>query len=340
MKAKKMSRRVLKIITIILVVFSIITWGYIEQSMADVGSFESYSSGGSSFGSSGWGSSSSDWGSSSSSWGSGSSSWSSGSSGRKSGSDYSDSNYRIGSNAQIDSVIYTITLIFVIFIITLIISYISAENRKRRNKDEYTQIRNHTIFDDGPDRSSILIEKIHEHDPNFNPDQFKSYVRDVFVKLQNAWTERDWEKIRVFESNELFEQHKAQLDGYINNNQINVMDRICINWVRLISYEESGEKEIITATINSRMADYIIDATTKDVIKGQKNIEYTNTYVMQFIRTKGVRTSESENKINTTNCPNCGAPTKIMTSGRCEYCNSVITTTNHDWVLNSLERKG
>ena len=68
------------------------------------------------------------------------------------------------------------------------------------------------------------------------------------------------------------------------------------------------------------MGDYIIDATTKELIRGNKYNEYTNTYVMQFIRTEGQITPANGDKVNTTNCPNCGAPTKIMTSGRCRRC--------------------
>ena len=41
--------------------------------------------------------------------------------------------------------------------------------------------------------------------------------------------------------------------------------------------------------------------------------------------------------MSTTNCPNCGAPTQITSAGQCEYCGSVITTGEHDWVLSGLE---
>ena len=38
------------------------------------------------------------------------------------------------------------------------------------------------------------------------------------------------------------------------------------------------------------------------------------------------------------NCPNCGAPTQITSSGKCEYCGSIITTGEHSWALSNLER--
>ena len=44
-------------------------------------------------------------------------------------------------------------------------------------------------------------------------------------------------------------------------------------------------------------------------------------------------------KISTTNCPNCGAPTQITSAGKCEYCGSIITTGEYSWVLSNLERE-
>ena len=60
-------------------------------------------------------------------------------------------------------------------------------------------------------------------------------------------------------------------------------------------------------------------------------------YIMTFIRTAGVKTSVGTSNKSTTNCPNCGAPTQITSAGQCEYCDSVITTGEHDWVLSDIK---
>jgi len=278
---------------------------YALPTYADVGSFESYDSGSS--WDSGWDSESSwdsDWGSYSS---------------------YGGSN----------TVIIGGGWYFVIFAIIVIIAIAKAngKNHNRSTHINYTNI-NTTVYNENQ-----IIEKIKQIDEQFNEEEFKSFAREVFVKLQNAWTDRDWEKIRPFESNELFEQHRQQLEGYIKNNQINVMERICVNWVRFLSFEQSGGKDILKVDLNSRMGDYIIDATTKKVIKGNKTSEYYHTYTLTFIRKTGMLTNTQDEGLNTTNCPNCGAPTKVTSAGRCEYCNSVITTEDHGWVLSNLNRK-
>ncbi len=306
--------KIIKRIVILSLIILVIAFN--TQAFADVGSFEDYDSGSS------WDSGSSyDWDSgSSSSWDSGSSSdW-----------DY-DSDYR-GAPSMPIILLNGIGLLIYIFILYFILQKFRKHlNRPRMN---YENIRSQTIYED-----NLVANKIKQIDPNFNVEEFESYAKEIFIKLQNAWTDRDWEKIRPFESKELFEQHKAQLDGYIKNNQINVMERICVNWVHLLTFEQYAGNDILKVDLNSRMGDYIIDATTKKVIRGDKNKEYYHTYTLTFIRTTGELTEAGANGLKTTNCPNCGAPTTITSSGRCEYCNSVITTERYGWVLSNLTRK-
>lgn len=291
--------KIRKIFLIITILLSILMIHNV--SLADVGSFEDYDSGSS------W-----DSGSSSSRWDSSSSSWDSG---------YS---YVGSSSVPINGVEVLILLILIIYIIR------KSLKKTRHKINNYTP----SIYSD-----KSIEDRIKEIDPNFSAEEFVGYVRDVFIKLQNAWTDRDWEKIRPYESKELFEQHKMQLEGYIKNNQINVMERICVNWVHLVSFEQLRGNDILKVDLNSRMGDYIIDATTKQVLKGDKTKEYYHTYTLTFIRTTGNKTPKDKTGLNTTNCPNCGAPTVITSSGRCEYCNSVITTDDYGWVLSNLSRK-
>ncbi len=306
-----MKKKIKKITLVLIAIMGMMT-SYFKVN-ADVGSFESYSSGGSSSWSSG------------SSWDS-SSSWDSGSSSSYSSNDYSgDEDLSFG-----EIVLVTILLIIIVAIIS------GIESKRAPKHQNRTSL---TVKEVLYKREESVEEKIKQVDPMFNKEEFIANAKSLFIKLQQAWTARDWSVIRVFETNELFEQHKNQLQGYIDNNQINVMDRICVNYATLTDFRQEGDKDIITVRLNSRMADYIIDATTKEVIRGDKYTERVNTYVLTFIRKKGLQTKEGTEKINTTNCPNCGAPTQITSAGKCEYCGSVITTGEHSWVLSNLERE-
>ena len=184
-----------------------------------------------------------------------------------------------------------------------------------------------------------IISKIKELDSNFDEGKFLSYVRDLFVKLQYAWADRDWEIVRCFETPALYEQHSSQLQRYIKNKQINKLEGVSVNSVRFSDFTQTSDKDIVTVIVNSKMIDYIIDENTNEIIRGDKNTYRFSNYRLTFVRTKGMKTElEEENKVKTVDCPNCGASVEVTIAGRCSYCRSIVVTSKHDWVLSNLEK--
>jgi len=180
-------------------------------------------------------------------------------------------------------------------------------------------------------------ETIRQSDPAFSDEKFIAWTNEVFLKLQAAWTARDWKVIRPFESEELFAQHSQQLQEYINNKKINVIERIAIQNTCLINYAVDGDKEKLVVDLHAVMRDYIIDENTRAVLESDPNRDWHMKYHLTFARKVGVKTDPGTSNKSTTNCPNCGAPTEITSAGQCEYCRSVITTGEHDWVLINIK---
>lgn len=303
-----------KILYIILIAISIIVINY-NMVFADVGSFESYDSG---------------------------SSWSSGGSSYDSGWGYSSRDY------DSDGADLSGLFIFlfgthagrVILIVIIVVIIIYKKSGNKFDNTSYMSSRPYNYENNHIEPKIPVEEEIKKVDEMFNKEEFLTWAKNIFVKMQQAWTARDWSVIRVFESNTLFEQHRAQLQGYIDRKQINVMDRICVEGADLISFRQYGDKDILEISLRSKMQDYIIDENTKQVIRGDVNREIRSIYKLTFIRKTGVKTKPGSSNINITNCPNCGAPTEISSSGKCEYCGSVITTGEFGWVLSNLEKIG
>ena len=319
-----MKKNINKFITItlmiIILIISINTYCF-----ADVGSFDRYDSGSS------W---DSDWGSSSSSW-----DW-----------DDDDDDYYYSSSGDGD-LSFLLGLLLggnggsaIWLIIVLVIVFYSRANKRkngsyipRRPRNMYNPNNVTNVYNINKERSLQVEKQIMGYDSSFSEEEFISFTKELFVKLQNAWTARDWEPMRLFETPELFEQHKSQVQGYIDTNRINVMDRISVNYAYLYNFRQLEDKEVLEVALKSTMKDYIIDATTKELLEGSKTEDRHTIYKLTFERTKGVLTEKATDEIKTTNCPNCGAPTKITSAGKCEYCDSVILTENHGWVLSNLE---
>lgn len=187
------------------------------------------------------------------------------------------------------------------------------------------------------DHTAEISAAIRKIDPNFSVDRFITWSKDVFITLQQAWTARDWSTIRPLEKEELFEQHKRQLDEYIRNNTINVIERINVGQTHLHKYERDAQYEYLTVYMATRMVDYIINADTKLVIKGDPNSDCYMNYLLTFMRKTGVKSKESMDSAVSKSCPNCGAPLSITSSGKCDYCGSIITTGDFDWVLAKMD---
>lgn len=187
------------------------------------------------------------------------------------------------------------------------------------------------------DHTNDITEAIQRYDEKFSSEKFISWVKEVFITLQTAWSERDFEKVRPFEKEELYRQHEAQIRKYIENNRINVLDRINVNQAYLYKYVRDDDYEYMKVYIQSRMTDYIKDATTGNVIKGDPNTEYHLRYIYTFMRKTGVVTDPAQNGRSVVACPHCGAPTSITSAGRCEYCGFIVTTGEFGWVLSNIE---
>ncbi len=234
---------------------------------------------------------------------------------------------------------YLIPLVLVICIVSFIIS---RKKKKKAsdptiiNKNISQQANNETTIDN----SAMVAAQIQAIDPAFSSDKFVGFAREVFMKIQEAWTARDWKPIRPFESEALFNQHKQQLDEYIRLGKINVVEKIGIKHCSLQAFRQDGDKEVLTVWLNAVMRDYVIDANTKKVLESDPNRDWYMHYEMTFCRKAGVKTDPGKKGNSITNCPNCGAPTEVTSSGQCSYCGSVITNGEHDWVLTDIHSRG
>lgn len=239
--------------------------------------------------------------------------------------DYSSSSS--GGNSSPGEVVITLVIVAVII-------FIAARGNKRKGTFSAAPAR--------PARTpgnheAEIVPAIQAIDPNFSRDAFINWGNEVFITLQQAWTERDWAKIRPFEKEELFRQHEMQLQEYINTGRINIIGRVNVRQAYLHRYQRDAQYEYLTVYMETRMTDYIIDEKTKNVVKGDPNRDYFLNYLLTYTRKTGVQTDPAKSNHSTVSCPHCGAPVSVTSAGRCEYCDFIITTGEHDWVLSSLD---
>lgn len=230
----------------------------------------------------------------------------------------------------------------VLGLIAVVIIIIAYRIMKKKSKDTSyinKNVNQQAESDVTMDLSPMVAGQIRAIDPDFSSDKFIGFAREVFMKIQQAWTTKDWKPIRPFESETLFNQHKQQLDEFIRLGKTNVVEKIGIKHCSLHSFSQDGDKEVLTVWINAVMRDYVIDDATKKVLESDPNRDWYMKYELVFNRKAGVKTNPGKKGNTITNCPNCGAPTEITSSGQCVYCGSVITNGEHDWVLTDIHSR-
>ncbi len=231
-----------------------------------------------------------------------------------------------------------LSFIIVIAIILIIVFVYSKKgvasggrvNTERNYRRTYTPV----VY---PNKNAEIGVLIQTADPSFSSEKFISFANEAYVKLQTAWSERDLEPIRLLLAEELFAQASSQIQEYRRLGRINKMERIAVQESYITDYSSGKEKETLTVYLYATQKDYIVDENTNSVLDGSAEQYRHSKYIITFIRAKGTLTQDN-NGIQITNCPNCGAPLEITASGKCSYCDSVITNEDHAWVISAMKR--
>lgn len=187
-----------------------------------------------------------------------------------------------------------------------------------------------------PDRTIHISRIIQEKDPRFTAPDFISFVKQVYVDIQTAWEKRDLEPVRAVLHQNLYQQTQRQIQKKLDDGIVNHLERISVNTAYLTSYRRDAEYEYVGVYLAASMIDYQVKEATGEVILGDKTTRWNMYYKMIFMRTVGAKTRSAEEKEKGFVCPNCGAPIKGTSFGKCEYCDSIVTTGMYDWVLSDF----
>lgn len=196
----------------------------------------------------------------------------------------SHSHYRShsASSNSIDLAIYCIA-----GLIVLVFTFITFKINKKKSTKVYKNIP--PIF---PRNANMQIAKyIYKKDENFNLEKFLNWVKNIFLTLENAFSQRDWQKIFTFESKELFEEHNAQIQELISLGRVNIKDNINIIDAYLHKLVIDGNSENLTVSIRATMNNYIVDEASGSIITGKKEEVFDTIYQMTFVRTNGIKTT-------------------------------------------------
>ena len=184
-----------------------------------------------------------------------------------------------------------------------------------------------------PNRNDQIQDIIRKKDPNFTADDFITFAKQVYIDIQMAWCARDMSPVRPVMHQNLFNTTQRQVEEKIKQGVVYHYESIAINTAYLTSFVRDKDFEYLTVYLNARMIDYQVDEKTGNIIRGDRTTRWDMRYKMKFVRSTSASTKGAVSGAHGYNCPNCGAPLEISSSGECPYCGSVVTTGDYSWVL-------
>ncbi len=158
-------------------------------------------------------------------------------------------------------------------------------------------------------------------------------VRDTATTLQNAWTARDWERVRPLETEPLFQMHRYWIDAYIEQHLRNAVDAYTIDRIEPVKVGTDPFYDAITVRMFASGRDYTADESGKVVAGSRDQLRRWSEY-WTFIRTRATEADPSK----TVSCPNCGATVVVGSSGICQFCGGKLTAGQFSWVLSRIEQ--
>lgn len=179
------------------------------------------------------------------------------------------------------------------------------------------------------------LNRLSQKDPIFNEQAFKDFVQNSFYKIQEAWEKADLKIARPYLTDQLMQRYSTQLDDLKSRGEKNILENIVIGHMTLTKVHSDNKYDYITVKIDASCADYTVNAKG-ELISGSKQAAPFTEY-WTFLRKGDIKTNPKKSfKANT--CPNCGAPLQLNATGQCEYCNTIVTSGDYDWVLSEIEQ--
>ena len=209
-----------------------------------------------------------------------------------------------------------------LIIVVAVIIYVIIESNKKNNNTAPT---NTNIY------PSLSEEEIRKILPEFDKQEFLDKAYSIFIEVQNAWSNFDYETLRKYLSDELFNTYKSQLRVLNAKKQKNLMHNFVKYNIDITKIDNIDNKTTLTVELIVQFYDYVVD-NKDNVVRGNRNRKLTNHYELTFICSKA-----KKNKSN--KCPNCGAPISNKSSNLCPYCKSTIVSEHYDWILSKKEIK-
>jgi hypothetical protein len=214
-------------------------------------------------------------------------------------------------------------LIFLALVIGFVI-FIATRKSKERAK---------ITVDEGLKARGIAA--LRSRDAGFDPAAFAERTRATMAKVNEAWLGGDMGPARRLISDGVYIRFQAQL-GLI---KLDGLRNAMADWKVVSAEILSAEADDLWDTVQvkvvgeARDADVPLNLDAAAAERKVRSAPLTQYHeVWSFVRRRGQQSKQGVPALEG-RCPGCGADMPISDAVRCEYCNAIVNSGEHDWVL-------
>lgn len=174
------------------------------------------------------------------------------------------------------------------------------------------------------------LDALKQRDPKFTQEGFLQKANMAFIALQEAWSNQSLSSVNQFISDGIDERFSLQFEMQKAEGYRNKMGNITVQNSKIVGVFSDSHFDTIHVEITAIADDTDVDLKTGKRIR--KNTSAPFTEYWSFLRKPGVQTLEGKGLVEGF-CPNCGAHLELSDTGKCENCDSLLTSGEYDWVL-------
>lgn len=195
-----------------------------------------------------------------------------------------------------------------------------------------------------PERATLAVDKnlqqagllaLQKQDASFDPAAFTARTRTVVAKVNEAWCKGNMGPSRRVISDGVYVRFQTQIGLLKAGGLRNAM----ADW-RVVSADIMGaQADAMWDTVHvkivgeARDADVALSLSEADAQKKVKSAPLSQYHeVWSFVRRRG-KSSKNGVPALEGKCPSCGAELPLSEVVKCEYCQAVVNSGEHDWVL-------
>lgn len=184
--------------------------------------------------------------------------------------------------------------------------------------------------------TSLMLPRITRDFPDFEYDEMRERTKNVLKSYLQAIEQKDV-SILTDVGDEVKQDARDFIYELNNNRRSRHFDSVKIHQIEIKNYNKTAGRCVITFELAVEYYDYITD-TSGSLISGSKTSKHQTRFNIDliYVQDREIVEQSGSNALGI-NCPNCGAPLKMLGAKTCQYCGTGIVDINlRAWVYNRI----